>query len=195
MKKTLLIKALLGIWGAVSIQCVSAETTIFTNIEDSEKDYIVEGENHDELHLTEDLSGYQYEVKLDQPIDHALHLYFAYTGDKNAEVGNNILTWVYGNIGSSEKPTDVYIFGAFSADSDVFNNTLNMEGGKFYPLNLSNSDTEGAGKIAAAKSDSADCMATRSSLLVVNFTPLWKSSVPIQMTSLTQIRWLPTIVL
>lgn len=156
MKKTLLIKALLGIWGAVSIQCVSAETTIFTNIEDSEKDYIVEGENHDELHLTEDLSGYQYEVKLDQPIDHALHLYFAYTGDKNAEVGNNILTWVYGNIGSSEKPTDVYIFGAFSADSDVFNNTLNMEGGKFYPLNLSNSDTEGAGKIAAAKSDSAD---------------------------------------
>lgn len=155
MKKTLLFKALLGIWGALSFQCVSAETT-FTNIEESEKEYIVDLRTHAELQLSEDLSGYQYEVKLDQPIDHALHLYFAYTGDKNAEVGNNILTWVYGNIGSSEKPTDVYIFGAFSADSDVFNNTLNMEGGKFYPLNLSNSDTEGAGKIAAAKSDSAD---------------------------------------
>ena len=155
MKKTLLFKALLGIWGALSFQCVSAETT-FTNIEESEKEYIVDLRTHDELHLTEDLSGYQYEVKLDQPIDHALHLYFAYTGDKNAEVGNNILTWVYGNIGSSEKPTDVYIFAAFSADSDVYNNTLNMEGGEFYPQALSDSDNEGAGKIAAAKSDSAD---------------------------------------
>ena len=93
MKNTLLFKALLGIWGALSFQCVSAETT-FTNIEESEKEYIVDLRTHDELHLTEDLSGYQYEVKLDQPIDHALHLYFAYTGDKNAEVGNNILTWV-----------------------------------------------------------------------------------------------------
>ena len=109
MKKTLLIKALLGIWGAVSIQCVSAETTTFTNIDEFEDNYIVHDENHDELHLTEDLSGYQYEVRLGHTIDHALHLYFAYTEDKNSEVGNNILTWVYGDIGSSEKPTDVYI--------------------------------------------------------------------------------------
>lgn len=155
MKKTLLFKALLGIWGALSFQCVSAETT-FTNIEESEKEYIVDLRTHDELHLTEDLSGYQYEVKLDQPIDHALHLYFAYTVDKNAEVGNNTLTWVKGDIGTSIDPTDVYIFAAFSADSDVYNNTLNMEGGEFYPQALSDSDNEGAGKIAAAKSDSAD---------------------------------------
>lgn len=155
MKKTLLFKALLGIWGALSFQCVSAETT-FTNIEESEKEYIVDLRTHDELHLTEDLSGYQYEVKLDQPIDHALHLYFAYTKDKNAEVGNNTLTWVKGDIGTSTDPTDVYIFAAFSADSDVYNNTLNMEGGEFYPQALSDSDNEGAGKIAAAKSDSAD---------------------------------------
>lgn len=155
MKKTLLFKALLGIWGALSFQCVSAETT-FTNIEESEKEYIVDLRTHDELHLTEDLSGYQYEVKLDQPIDHALHLYFAYTKDKNAEVGNNTLTWVNGGIGTSTDPTDVYIFAAFSADSDVYNNTLNMEGGEFYPQALSDSDNEGAGKIAAAKSDSAD---------------------------------------
>lgn len=155
MKKTLLFKALLSIWGALSFQCVSAETT-FTNIEESEKEYIVDLRTHDELHLTEDLSGYQYEVKLDQPIDHALHLYFAYTKDKNAEVGNNTLTWVNGGIGTSTDPTDVYIFAAFSADSDVYNNTLNMEGGEFYPQALSDSDNEGAGKIAAAKSDSAD---------------------------------------
>lgn len=155
MKKTLLFKALLGIWGALSFQCVSAETT-FTNIEKSEKEYIVELRTHDELQLSEDLSGYQYEVKLTEPIDHALHLYFAYTKDKNAEVGNNTLTWVKGDIGTSEDPTDVYIFGAFSADSDVYNNTLNMEGGEFYPQALSDSDNEGAGKIAAAKSDSAD---------------------------------------
>ncbi len=155
MKNTLLFKALLGIWGALSFQCVSAETT-FTNIEESEKEYIVDLRTHDELHLTEDLSGYQYEVKLDQPIDHALHLYFAYTKDKNAEVGNNTLTWVNGGIGTSTDPTDVYIFATFSADSDVYNNTLNMEGGEFYPQALSDSDNEGAGKIAAAKSDSAD---------------------------------------
>lgn len=155
MKKTLLFKALLGIWGALSFQCVSAETT-FTNIEESEKEYIVDLRTHDELQLSEDLSGYQYEVNLTKPIDHALHLYFAYTKDKNAEVGNNTLTWVKGDIGTSKDPTDVYIFAAFSADSDVYNNTLNMEDGEFYPLNLSNSNTEGAGKIAAAKSDSAD---------------------------------------
>lgn len=155
MKKTLLFKALLGIWGALSFQCVSAETT-FTNIEESEKEYIVDLRTHAELQLSEDLSGYQYEVNLTKPIDHALHLYFAYTKDKNAEVGNNTLTWVKGDIGTSTDPTDVYIFAAFSADSDVYNNTLNMEGGEFYPLNLSNSNTEGAGKIAAAKSDSAD---------------------------------------
>lgn len=155
MKKTFLFKALLGIWGALSFQCVSAETT-FTNIEESEKEYIVDLRTHAELQLSEDLSGYQYEVNLTKPIDHALHLYFAYTKDKNAEVGNNTLTWVKGDIGTSTDPTDVYIFAAFSADSDVYNNTLNMEGGEFYPLNLSNSNTEGAGKIAAAKSDSAD---------------------------------------
>ncbi|MDM8225864.1 autotransporter outer membrane beta-barrel domain-containing protein [Parasutterella secunda] len=155
MKNTLLFKALLGIWGALSFQCVSAETT-FTNIEESEKEYIVDLRTHDELQLSEDLSGYQYEVNLTEPIDHALHLYFAYTKDKNAEVGNNTLTWVKGDIGTSKDPTDVYIFAAFSADSDVYNNTLNMEGGKFYPQALSDSDNEGAGKIAAAKSDSAD---------------------------------------
>lgn len=155
MKNTLLFKALLGIWGALSFQCVSAETT-FTNIEESEKEYIVDLRTHDELQLSEDLSGYQYEVKLTEPIDHALHLYFAYTKDKNAEVGNNTLTWVNGGIGTSTNPTDVYIFAAFSADSDVYNNTLNMEGGEFYPQALSDSDNEGAGKIAAAKSDSAD---------------------------------------
>ncbi|MDM8087002.1 autotransporter outer membrane beta-barrel domain-containing protein [Parasutterella secunda] len=155
MKKTLLFKALLGIWGALSFQCVSAETT-FTNIEESEKEYIVDLRTHDELQLSEDLSGYQYEVNLIEPIDHALHLYFAYTKDKNAEVGNNTLTWVNGGIGTSTNPTDVYIFAAFSADSDVYNNTLNMEGGEFYPQALSDSDNEGAGKIAAAKSDSAD---------------------------------------
>ena len=155
MKKTLLFKALLGIWGALSFQCVSAETT-FTNIEESEKEYIVDLRTHAELQLSEDLSGYQYEVNLTEPIDHALHLYFAYTKDKNAEVGNNTLTWVKGDIGTSTDPTDVYIFAAFSADSDVYNNTLNMEGGEFYPQALSDSDNEGAGKIAAAKSDSAD---------------------------------------
>lgn len=155
MKNTLLFKALLGIWGALSFQCVSAETT-FTNIEESEKEYIVDLHTHDELQLSEDLSGYQYEVNLTEPIDHALHLYFAYTKDKNAEVGNNTLTWVNGGIGTSTNPTDVYIFAAFSADSDVYNNTLNMEGGEFYPQALSDSDNEGAGKIAAAKSDSAD---------------------------------------
>ena len=155
MKKTLLFKALLGIWGALSFQCVSAETT-FTNIEESEKEYIVDLRTHDELQLSEDLSGYQYEVNLTEPIDHALHLYFAYTKNKNAEVGNNTLTWVKGDIGTSTDPTDVYIFAAFSADSDVYNNTLNMEGGEFYPQALSDSDNEGAGKIAAAKSDSAD---------------------------------------
>ncbi|CDE77147.1 outer membrane autotransporter barrel domain-containing protein [Sutterella sp. CAG:521] len=155
MKNTLLFKALLGIWGALSFQCVSAETT-FTNIEESEKEYIVDLRTHDELQLSEDLSGYQYEVNLTEPIDRALHLYFAYTKDKNAEVGNNTLTWVKGDIGTSKDPTDVYIFAAFSADSDVYNNTLNMEGGKFYPQALSDSDNEGAGKIAAAKSDSAD---------------------------------------
>lgn len=155
MKKTLLFKALLGIWGALSFQCVSAETT-FTNIEESEKEYIVDLRTHDELQLSEDLSGYQYEVYLSDPIDHALHLYFAYTKDKNAEVGNNTLTWVKGDIGTSTNRTDVYIFAAFSADSDVYNNTLNMEGGEFYPQALSNSDNEGAGKIAAAKSDSAN---------------------------------------
>ena len=155
MKKTLLFKALLGIWGALSFQCVSAETT-FTNIEESEKEYIVDLRTHDELQLREDLSGYQYEVNLTEPIDHALHLYFAYTKNKNAEVGNNTLTWVKGDIGTSTDPTDVYIFAAFSADSDVYNNTLNMEGGEFYPQALSDSDNEGAGKIAAAKSDSAD---------------------------------------
>lgn len=155
MKKTLLFKALLGIWGALNFQCVSAETT-FTNIEDSEKDYIVKVRNHEELQLSENLSGYQYEVDLTVRIDHALHLYFAYTKDKNAEVGNNTLTWVNGNIGTSTDPNDVYIFAAFSADSDVYNNTLNMEDGEFYPQALSDSDTEGAGKIAAAKSDSAD---------------------------------------
>ena len=156
MKKTLLFKALLGIWGALSFQCVSAETTTFTNIDEFEDNYIVHDVNHDELHLSEDLSGYQYEVRLEQPIDHALHLYFAYTVDKNAEVGNNTLTWVKGDIGTLKDPTDVYIFAAFSADSDVYNNTLNMEGGDFYPQALSDSDNEGAGKIAAAKSDSAD---------------------------------------
>lgn len=83
-------------------------------------------------------------------------MYFAYTKDKNAEVGNNTLTWVNGGIGTSTDPTDVYIFAAFSADSDVYNNTLNMEGGEFYPQALSDSDNEGAGKIAAAKSDSAN---------------------------------------
>ncbi len=57
MKKTLLIKALLGIWGAVSIQCVSAETTTFTNIDEFEDNYIVHDVNHDELHLSEDLSA------------------------------------------------------------------------------------------------------------------------------------------
>ena len=155
MKKTLLFKALLGIWGALSFQCVSAETT-FTNIEESEKEYIVDLRTHDELQLSEDLSGYQYEVNLTEPIDHALHLYFAYTKDKNAEVGNNTLTWVKGDIGTLKDPTDVYIFAAFSADSDVYNNTLNMEGGDFYPQALSDSDNEGAGKIAAAKSDSAN---------------------------------------
>lgn len=155
MKNTLLFKALLGIWGALSFQCVSAETT-FTNIEESEKEYIVDLRTHAELQLSEDLSGYQYEVNLTKPIDHALHLYFAYTKDKNAEVGNNTLTWVKGDIGTSTDPTDVYIFAAFSADSDVYNNTLNMEGGEFYPQALSDSDNEGAGKIAAAKSDSAD---------------------------------------
>lgn len=155
MKNTLLFKALLGIWGALSFQCVSAETT-FTNIEESEKEYIVDLHTHDELQLSEDLSGYRYEVNLTEPIDHALHLYFAYTKDKNAEVGNNTLTWVNGGIGTSTNPTDVYIFAAFSADSDVYNNTLNMEGGEFYPQALSDSDNEGAGKIAAAKSDSAD---------------------------------------
>lgn len=155
MKKTLLFKALLGIWGALSFQCVSAETT-FTNIEESEKEYIVDLRTHAELQLSEDLSGYQYEVNLTGPIDHALHLYFAYTKDKNAEVGNNTLTWVKGDIGTSEDPTDVYIFAAFSADSDVYNNTLNMESGEFYPQALSDSDNEGAGKIAAAKSDSAN---------------------------------------
>ena len=155
MKKTLLFKALLGIWGALSFQCVSAETT-FTNIEESEKEYIVDLRTHAELQLSEDLSGYQYEVNLTKPIDHALHLYFAYTKDKNAEVGNNTLTWVKGDIGTSKDPTDVYIFAAFSADSNVYNNTLNMEGGEFYPQALSDSDNEGAGKIAAAKSDSAD---------------------------------------
>lgn len=155
MKKTLLFKALLGIWGALSFQCVSAETT-FTNIEESEKEYIVDLRTHAELQLSEDLSGYQYEVNLTDPIDHALHLYFAYTKDKNAEVGNNTLKWVNGGIGTSTDPTDVYIFAAFSADSDVYNNTLNMEGGEFYPQALSDSDNEGAGKIAAAKSDSAD---------------------------------------
>lgn len=155
MKNTLLFKALLGIWGALSFQCVSAETT-FTNIEESEKEYIVDLRTHDELQLSEDLSGYQYEVNLTEPIDHALHLYFAYTKDKNAEIGNNTLTWVNGGIGTSTDPTDVYIFAAFSADSDVYNNTLNMEGGEFYPQALSDSDNEGAGKIAAAKSDSAD---------------------------------------
>lgn len=155
MKKTLLFKALLGIWGALSFQCVSAETT-FTNIEESEKEYIVDLRTHAELQLSEDLSGYQYEVNLTEPIDHALHLYFAYTKDKNAEVGNNTLTWVNGGIGTSTDPTDVYIFAAFSADSDVYNNTLNMEGGEFYPQALSDSDNEGAGKIAAAKSDSAN---------------------------------------
>ena len=97
-----------------------------------------------------------YEVNLTEPIDHALHLYFAYTKDKNAEIGNNTLTWVNGGIGTSTDPTDVYIFAAFSANSDVYNNTLNMEGGEFYPQALSDSDNEGAGKIAAAKSDSAD---------------------------------------
>ena len=156
MKKTLLFKALLGIWGALSFQCVSAETTTFTNIDEFEDNYIVHDVNHDELHLSEDLSGYQYEVRLEQPIDHALHLYFAYTVDKNAEVGNNTLTWVKGDIGTLKDPTDVYIFAAFSADSDVYNNTLNMEGGDFYPQALSDSDNEGAGKIAAAKSDSAN---------------------------------------
>lgn len=155
MKNTLLFKALLGIWGALSFQCVSAETT-FTNIEESEKEYIVELRTHDELQLSEDLSGYQYEVNLTEPIDHALHLYFAYTKDKNAEVGNNTLTWVKGDIGTLKDPTDVYIFAAFSADSDVYNNTLNMEGGDFNPQALSDSDNEGAGKIAAAKSDSAN---------------------------------------
>ncbi len=155
MKNTLLFKALLGIWGALSFQCAAAETT-FNNIEDSEKDYIVKVRNHEELQLSENLSGYQYEVNLREPIDHALHLYFAYTKDKNAEVGNNTLTWVKGDIGTSTDPTDVYIFAAFSADSDVYNNTLNMEGGEFYPQALSDSDNEGAGKIAAAKSDSAD---------------------------------------
>lgn len=155
MKKTLLFKALLGIWGALSFQCVSAETT-FTNIEESEKEYIVDLRTYAELQLSEDLSGYQYEVNLTEPIDHALHLYFAYTKDKNAEVGNNTLTWVKGDIGTSTDPTDVYIFAAFSADSDVYNNTLNMEGGEFYPQALSDSDNEGAGKIAAAKSDSAN---------------------------------------
>ncbi len=155
MKKTLVFKALLGIWGALSFQCVSAETT-FTNIEESEKEYIVELRTHDELQLSEDLSGYQYEVNLSEPIDHALHLYFAYTKDKNAEVGNNTLTWVKGDIGTLTNRTDVYIFAAFSADSDVYNNTLNMEGGEFYPQALSDSDNEGAGKIAAAKSDSAN---------------------------------------
>lgn len=155
MKNTLLFKALLGICGALSFQCAAAETT-FTNIEDSEKDYIVKVRNHEELQLSENLSGYQYEVDLTVRIDHALHLYFAYTKDKNAEVGNNTLTWLNGNIGTSKDPTDVYIFAAFSADSDVYNNTLNMEGGEFYPQALSDSDNEGAGKIAAAKSDSAN---------------------------------------
>lgn len=155
MKNTLLFKALLGIWGALSFQCAAAETT-FNNIEDSEKDYIVKVRNHEELQLSENLSGYQYEVDLSKPIDHALHLYFAYTKDKNAEVGNNTLTWLNGNIGTSKDPTDVYIFAAFSADSDVYNNTVNMKGGEFYPQALSGSDTEGAGKIAAVKSDSAN---------------------------------------
>ena len=81
MKNTLLFKALLGIWGALSFQCAAAETT-FNNIEESEKEYIVDLGTHDELQLSEDLSGYQYEVNLREPIDHALHLYFAYTKDK-----------------------------------------------------------------------------------------------------------------
>ncbi len=153
MKRSLIYKTLIAVLGTASIQPIYATTT-FENF-DPYSSSIEKVDQHKELHLKTQLSGYDYDVELDADITDALHLYFAYNDSGNSKVEGNTLTWTKGNIGSASAATDVYVFAAYSADTDVNNNTLNIKGGEFYPKELSGNSGEGAGKIAAAKSDSA----------------------------------------
>lgn len=155
MKRSLIYRTLIAVLGTASIQPLTFAESITDFDNDPYAASIVEVDQHEELHLKTQLSGYDYDVELDTDITKALHLYFAYNDSGNGKVEGNTLTWTQGNIGSASAATDVYVFAAYSADTDVNNNTLNIVGGAFYPQKLSGNTEEGAGKIAAAKSDSA----------------------------------------
>ena len=155
MKRSLIYKTLIAVLSTASIQPPTFAESITGFENDPYAASIVSVEQHEELRLQTQLSNYDYDVELGEDIKNALHLYFAYNDSGNGKVEGNTLTWTQGNIGSNGSPTDVYIFAAYSDHTDVNNNTLNIKGGKFYPQALSGNQEEGAGKIAAAKSDSA----------------------------------------
>ena len=110
MKRSLIYRTLIAVLGIASIQPIYATTT-FENF-DPYASSIEQVDQHEELHLKTQLSGYDYDVELDTDITKALHLYFAYNDSGNGKVEGNTLTWTRGNIGSASAATDVYVFAS-----------------------------------------------------------------------------------
>lgn len=92
--------------------------------------------DYDVVEIKDQLSNNRYEVNLDNTLQRGLQLYIACDlgTDNSSPLTNNHLVWSSGNIGSSQKQVDVFLYAAFSDSADLTNNSLVIQSGEFYPV-------------------------------------------------------------
>ena len=81
-------------------------------INDFEK-YLVNNEGYYLVEVDDQTSGNEYEIKLGETTLKGLQLVTAFDDSEHqTTVENNKLTWISGNIGSSDQQTDVFLYAA-----------------------------------------------------------------------------------
>lgn len=120
--------------------------------------YLVDNGGYYLVEVDDQTSGNEYEIKLGETTLKGLQLVTAFDDSEHqTTVENNTLTWISGNIGSSTKPTDVFLYAAFSKYADVKNNTLVIESGTFAPnFQLESSYGDTFGRIVAGRTENGD---------------------------------------
>lgn len=128
------------------------------NIEEFD-DYLVDNEGYYLVEVDDQTSGNEYEIELGETTTlKGLQLVTAFDeSEHQTTVENNKLTWISGNIGSSDQQTDVFLYAAFSKYADVKNNTLVIESGTFAPkFQLESSYGDTFGRIVAGRTENGD---------------------------------------
>lgn len=127
------------------------------NIEEFDN-YLVDNGGYYLVEVDDQTSGNEYEIELGETTLKGLQLVTAFDDSEHqTTVENNKLTWISGNIGSSDQQTDVFLYAAFSKYADVKNNTLVIESGTFAPkFQLESSYGDTFGRIVAGRTENGD---------------------------------------